>query len=307
MQTLKLFHPGEKSLIADYVDRMNDAMVRNNAATEVRAARMQAELSIQAHAAFLANMNHELRTPLNAIIGFATILHQENEYQLSDEKRQGYVEYILQSADLLLSHIDTLLEVAALESGEMEFHDQEIDLGEILDESIKRADVQAGAAEVSVARRDDGDLIKAWGDPERIGQAVDHLIKTAIKSCDKGGRLLVRATRDENGLPEIAIRDDGDGFTDDEIREALDAFNGDHRGLDRTFSGPGVGYAVAKTFIEMQQGKFSIKSRKGKGTLVRFTMPRHVEGARPVSQDDRATQKASPPTEIEMERTDDAA
>jgi len=74
-------------------------------------------------------------------------------------------------------------------------------------------------------------------------------------------------------LPEIAIRDEGEGLTDDEVKDALTAFNEVHRGLDRAFSGPGVGYAIAKTFIEMQGGQFHIKSRKDRGTFVRLVLP----------------------------------
>jgi len=94
-----------------------------------------------------------------------------------------------------------------------------------------------------------------------------------VKASSKGAKIFARISEDENGWPEIAIRDNGKGLTSDEINSALTAFAEDHRGLDRSFEGPGVELAVAKTFIEMQGGRFTIKSKVGKGTLIRASLP----------------------------------
>lgn len=276
MRALQLFNQFEGSLLAEYTSGMGEALMRRRANLEVRAARAEAENAIKARSEFLANMNHELRTPLNAIMGFAAMLRDGEGFKLDPEKRREYAEYILQSADLLLGHINTILEVAALESGGVELSNAELDLGALLDVSIEKATVRAEAAGVSIIRRDEGEAVAAWGDPVRAGQAIDHLLQTAIKSFEAGGRILVRATHDETGRPEIAVRDEGGGLTDEEVAEALDAFSEVHRGLDRSFQGPGVGYAIAKTFIEIQGGQFFVKSRKGKGTLVRLVLPEPV-------------------------------
>lgn len=278
---------------------MGEALVRHRADLEVRAARIEAELSIKARSEFLANMNHELRTPLNAIIGFATMLRNTDEYELDEERRGEYADYILQSADLLLGHINTILEVAALESGAVEMQGDIVDLGEVLSAALARAKIRADAAGVVLERRDEGTEILAWSDHDRTCQTIDHLLQAAIKSCGEGGRILARTSIDTDGWAEIAIRDDGDGYTSEEIAEALEAFKELHRGLDRSFSGPGVGYAVAKTFAEMQGGQFQIKSRKGQGTLVRMILPPSAEqaGARPQDTQD----------EVSMEMANDAA
>ncbi len=273
MRALKLFTHSEGSLIGDYAHRMSDALRRRRAEMEVRAARAEAEVAIKSRSEFLANMNHELRTPLNAIIGFATMLRDGADYSLDEEQKRTYAEYILQSADLLLGHINTILEVAALESGSVEIVGENVDLGEAMDRAIERVGVRAGADGVTIKSRDDGAGVFGWGDSERTGQAIDHLLQTAVKACGEGGRILVRTRLDERGWPEIAVRDNGAGLSDEELNEALEAFTEMHRGLDRSFSGPGIGYAVAKTFVEMQGGRFTIKSRKGQGTLVRIALP----------------------------------
>ncbi len=274
MRALQFFHrTNEGSLLSDYASMMSEQLMRRRADLEVRAARAEAENAIKARSEFLANMNHELRTPLNAIIGFATMLRQADEFSIDDERTGEYAQYILQSADLLLGHINTILEVAAFESGGIELSNSELDLDLMLGEAIARAKIRADAAGVAIIRRNEGDPVLAWGDEERVAQAIDHIVQCALKACREGGRILVRAAYDLEGRPEIAVRDEGEGMTGEEIKDALTAFNEVHRGLDRAFSGPGVGYAIAKSFIEMQGGQFYIKSRKDRGTFVRLVLP----------------------------------
>ncbi|MEX0644150.1 MAG: HAMP domain-containing sensor histidine kinase [Parvularculaceae bacterium] len=273
MRALNPFSVHDGALIGAYSARLAEALAVRRAALEARAARAQAELSIKARSEFLANMNHELRTPLNAIIGFATMLRDSETYELGEDQRRTYAEYVLQSADLLLAHINTILETAALDSGSLELLRKDDNLRVVLEEAVARAQIAAAAAEVLVENRTTADEISFWGDAERVGQAVDHLLRVALRASAKGASVLVRAAVTEAGLPEIAIRDTGEALTPEAIREALSAFDKVHRGLDRAFAGPGVGLVIAKTFIELQGGRFEIKSRAGKGTVVRIALP----------------------------------
>jgi two-component system cell cycle sensor histidine kinase PleC len=256
----------------EFAGRMAEAMAVRRAELDAKSARAEAELLIRTRSEFLANMNHELRTPLNAIIGFGGMLKDHVNYPLTDEQRTSYAEYILQSADLLLHHINTLLEAAALDSGELAMAPAPLDLGEALGEAVARARVFAEAKKVQFETKDGGPAA-GFGDATRIGQAIDHILRTAVKSTPEGGKVLVRAARDDNGWPEIAIRDRGAGLSPEALQQALTAFGELHRGLDRSFAGPGIGLAIAKTFVELQGGRFSIKSRVGEGTLVRIAMP----------------------------------
>lgn len=303
MRTFRSFTASQGSRLAEYGARVSELLIRRRAELESRAARMEAEFAIKSRSEFLANMNHELRTPLNAIIGFATMLRDSEDYNLGVEQRRTYAEYILQSADLLLGHINTLLEVAALESGRVEMRAAAIDFRALLDDAIERAQVRAESAGVEVRRQSEADDVIGWGDPERTAQAVDHLIQTAIKLSHEGGKVHVRASLAPNGWAEIAVRDEGDGFTEDDLAEALEAFTEIHRGLDRSFLGPGVGYAVAKTFLELQGGKFMIESRAGQGTRARISLPAAQAGEIGGEADDapKAVQKRA------GERDDDAA
>jgi len=274
--------PGSKShtsMLGDYLSNMSEAMAVRRANAEAKRARLEAELSIKARSDFLANMNHELRTPLNAIIGFSTMLKSEGEYSLNEEKRVSYAQYILQSADLLLGHINTILEVAALDGDKIEIESSDVDLREILANVVKKASIAAEAANITIIDKTSSEDIGAFADENRIVQAVDHLIRTSIKLSKDNGEVLVRAAMTPEGWGEIAIRDKGEGFKAADLNKVLNVFGEVHRGLDRSFSGPGVDLAIAKTFVELQGGKFKIKSKPGEGTLVRISFPPPMRSA----------------------------
>lgn len=260
------------SLMADFAGRMAEAMAVRRAELDAKAARAEAELLIKARSEFLANMNHELRTPLNAIIGFGSMLKDASTYPLTEDQRSAYAEYILQSADLLLDHINTLLEAAALDGGEVALEPAAIDLGSALEQAAARAAIFAASRRIEIDVKG-GAPAAAWGDATRLGQAIDHVLRTAVKLSPEGGKVLTRASRDEHGWSEIAVRDRGEGLSPEALEQALSAFRQLHRGLDRSFAGPGIGLAIAKTFVELQGGRFQIKSRIGEGTLVRIALP----------------------------------
>lgn len=284
MRTLTKYISAPSALMSAFATGMGEAMAVRRAGNMARAARAEAEMLIKARAEFLANMNHELRTPLNAIIGFATMLKEGDSYRLTPEQRDNYADYVLQSADLLLSHINTLLEAAALDGGELSLEPAAIDLTAALNDAVTRSKIAADAAKVSIDIKSDGPAAKGWGDTIRIGQALDHIVRTAVKFSPEGSRILVRALMSDDGWGEIAVRDRGPGMTAEEIEKALLAFEGAHRGLDRSFAGPGIGLAIAKTFVDLQGGRFSVKSKIGEGTLVRIALP--PPQAASVAQDD---------------------
>lgn len=274
MRALKPFQGRAGSLIEGYSSRLAEGVAVRRAEVAARAARAEADLSIRARSEFLANMNHELRTPLNAIIGFSTMLKEADVYRLGEEQRRAYAEYVIQSADLLLGHINTILETAALDSGAITMRKTETDVADVLTQAIARAGIAAAAAGVAIENKSADAVPAGWADAERLGQAIDHLLRAAIKSSSKGARILARAGVGANGAPEIAVRDHGVGLDVEGLKKALCVFDEVHRGLDRSFAGPGFGLAIAKTFIEMQGGRFEIKSRPGEGTVVRACLPR---------------------------------
>ena len=286
MRAFDLLNISNGSLLAEYAARMTSAELRNRAESQVDAARTEAEMAIKARSELLSNLNHELRTPLNAIIGFATMLRQQRDFTITPDQEEEYLDYILQSADLLLGHINMLLEIASLENGEIEMNCEQIDLSGLLTDAINNAQIRAQSKSITIQRKDDGASVIGVGDKLRVHQSISHLLGAAIKSSANGSRILVRAAMNDDGAAEIVIRDEGVGFDSDELASALTSFDEVNRGLCKPFTKPGIEYAIAKFFIDMQGGHFFIKSRKGKGTLVRICVYQAADQIGPHSQED---------------------
>ena len=264
------------TFLDSYVSQYRDLVTRRRANVALRAARIEAELAYKARGEFLANMNHELRTPLNAIIGFANMMKDSDTYGLSKEQTTEYLEYILQSSDLLLGHINTILDLASAESGAKIVRQKIVSL-ELVEHSIEKYRPMSDAAGVELTLSHDPDLPLIDVDPDRIDTALSHLLENAITYCEEGGRVVVmlrqgRRTGSQDWL-YIAVKDNGAGMSSEELARALKAFEQVHQGLHRRFEGAGIGLPIARAFIELNGGRFDVKSRKGQGTTVRFALP----------------------------------
>lgn len=271
----------KSSLLDDYIDRYSDVLARRRSSVTLRAAKIEAELAYRARGEFLANMNHELRTPLNAIVGFATMMKEAKTYGLSEQQTGEYLDYILQSADLLLSHINTLLELAAAESGGARMQQRATPVADILQEVVARVQPMAEEANVEIDLSIEDGLPDLWIDPDKVITALSHLVENAVTYCGEGGETKVIARQgrqqDHREWVYLAVQDNGIGMTPEELDRALRIFEQVHQGLDRKYEGVGIGLPIAKSFIELNGGRFSVKSQKGIGTTVRMALPSRQE------------------------------
>jgi signal transduction histidine kinase len=264
-----------QSLLSSYTDRLHDALYRQQSAVALRAARVDAELALRARGAFLASMNHELRTPLNAITGFAGLLKQTGHADLPESQRNEYLDYILQSADLLLSHINTILEIADAESGGSKLSRRAFDLVSVLEQTIADAAEVTDRLDILTDLPDRIPPVDA--DPDRIAAAMRHLLEFVVTALDGPGGLRITVRQGLAGASAdfvyIAMECDELRDIQDEIAAAMRVFDHVHEGLDRKFDTRRLGLPIAKSNIELNGGRFNIKTSVGGGTLIRFALP----------------------------------
>ncbi|WOI54186.1 HAMP domain-containing sensor histidine kinase [Parvularcula sp. LCG005] len=263
-------------MLSSYSETFGDALRRQQSAITLRAAKVDAELAYRARGAFLANMNHELRTPLNAITGFAGLLKDAEAMGLTEEKRGEYLDYILQSADLLLSHINTILEIADAESGGAKLRRRAFSAVDVVEQTIDQVREQlAGQASFTLDLPAGIPVVDA--DPDKVSTAIQHIIDYLVGSAEDHAEIHVTIRPGLGGKSEgfvyTAIECLAEGPTQADIDDALRVFEQFHEGLDRKFEGFRLGLPIAKSFIELNQGKFNIKTLGEKGTLIRFALP----------------------------------
>ena len=256
-----------------------DVTERRRVMDELVAARETAERAGRAREEFLANMSHEMRTPLNAVLGMGELLR---ETPLDDEQRH-LLRALSFSADQLLALINDLLDVAKIESGQIQFERVPFRLAEVV----------GGVAEAVRFRADDkgldlvldpADDVPAClvGDPVRLSQILLNLLSNAVKFTERGRVRLAVSRADagaggdgaEGGLAlRFTVEDTGVGIPSDKLAAVFDRFTQARSDTTRKFGGTGLGLAIVKELTERQGGTVRVESVEGEGTTFAVTIP----------------------------------
>ena len=218
--------------------------------------------------AFLAALSHELRTPLNAILGFTDILLSGADGPLSDDAHEN-LTIVRRSGGHLKRLIDDILDLSALESGQLHLKTEEIDLYEIAQEVLDEARV--GAADKSLRITLSGTSASAWADPLRVRQILTNLVSNAVKFTARGSVELA-VTEEPTGAC-FRIVDTGPGIARHEQAAIFEEYRqtGDR---DANVKGTGLGLAITRRLVRMNRGTISLKSEIGVGTEFWVELPR---------------------------------
>ena len=231
----------------------------------------RAEEANQAKSKFLANMSHELRTPLNAIIGFSEIMESSMFGPLGAEKYNEYCRDIRESGRYLLDVINDILDMSKIEAGRIQLDIEQVDLGQVLADSLRVIAGRAGDKGLSVHSQI-ADGIRFAADRRAIKQITLNLLSNAVKFTPEGGRITVRG-RAAACHVLIAIEDSGIGIAKDALTRLGRPFEQAESQLTKSHQGSGLGLAIAKSLVELHGGSMRIRSRQGAGTLVLVRLP----------------------------------
>ena len=254
---LEPFTSAASGLIRAYRSEMR----RSAAEQAEREARLAAERASAQKTEFLARFSHELRTPLHAILGFAELL-ADGATDAADREHTGV---IVDAATHLTGLVDELFEVAHIERGRIPLAVTDVDLVEVVGETIAltRPDaVHRGAT--LVARRASEPLMVA-ADRVRLKECILNLIRNALVHGGEGVAVEVTSSS-ADGVVELVVADDGPGIPADDLQRVFEPFTrlaNDEQGL-------GLGLAITRSLVEAMGGRVAVESEPGEGT--RFTL-----------------------------------
>jgi PAS domain S-box-containing protein len=234
---------------------------------------------------FLANMSHEIRTPLNAIIGFNEILSKSG--LTSDQQKKVA---IIQTASRTLSVIiNDILDLSKLESGKLELDVKPFQPEQICKQVIHLQSSTARNKGVKLFFSYDNDIPETLlGDDVRLTQILINLISNAIKFTEKGHvELKVKEVLRQGNQSEIAFRitDTGIGIPKDRIKKIFRRFTQAESYTTRLYGGTGLGLSIVKSLIKLHNGKLSVKSNEGLGSVFSFSIRFEVYEGVPFSAD----------------------
>lgn len=238
---------------------------------EAELARRNAEQANLAKSTFIANMSHELRTPMNSIIGFSQFLVHDRSLT---EEQQEYMSLIMRSSEQLLILINEILDMAKIESGNIELNIIDFDLEEILEglDSIYHARiVDEDMTFVSDISTDIPRYLR--GDRNKIRQMLVNLLSNAVKFTESGV-ITLRAWSDKDNPYDVyfQVRDTGIGIAEDELPTLFEPFSQADSGR-KSGSGSGLGLAITQEFAELMSGNITVESELNVGTVFTIFVP----------------------------------
>ena len=258
----------EEMELAGLLGRLVASAVQNIRAYEAERKTVEELRRLSAlRADFVSLVSHELRTPMAAVIGSARTL-QQRWRELTPDQRESFLELIAGETNRLATLIGDVLDTSRIDAGTFTFRFSDVDLGELVRDSVAAAEVSSD--EVALRADVQDPLPAVRGDAERLRQVLMNLLDNAIKYSPAGDEVHVRAYA-EDGRVRIDVRDRGPGIAREDQRLIFEKFGRVTTGNTRP--GTGLGLFIARSIAEAHGGTLEVASAPERGAVFTLELP----------------------------------
>jgi len=250
---------------------MVDVTARVEAERDRELALVRAEEANQAKSEFLATMSHELRTPLNAIMGFSDLIGSQALGPLNE----NYIEYIKDirdSGQLLMELVNDILDISTIETGRHELELEPVAMSGVITDCARVVGGLARDKEIDLQAEQADPEVVAIGDRRALRQILLNLLSNAVKYTGPGGTVNVSSSVVANRAV-LSVADTGPGIPKDKLDVLTQPFVRLNSNPYLSHEGAGLGLAITKSLVELQDGTLEMESAVGRGTTVSILMP----------------------------------
>ena len=220
---------------------------------------------------FMSSVTHELRTPLTSIRAFSELMRDDPD--MATEQRQQFLGIIVTETERLSRLVNQVLDMAKIEAGHAEWHTDDIDMKELLEQAVSTMaeTFREGGVRTELDLQAPGRPVRA--DADRITQVVLNLLSNAAKYAPRGsGVVSVRLRHDAGGV-RVEVQDNGPGIAADQHAMVFERFrqvSGDHHYRP---GGTGLGLPISRQIVNHFGGDLWLDSVPGQGACFGFSLP----------------------------------
>lgn len=279
--TLTRIELGKRKILQATIYDISD---RKATERQLLQAKEAAEAGSRAKSEFLAMMSHELRTPLNAVLGLSQLMRQEI-FGTLNEKQKEYVSCIQSSGEHLLALINDILDLSKVEAGKEQLTFVPLDIQYLCDYCLAMVREQAHEQGLKLKLQIDPQTRILIADERRCKQMLLNLLSNAVKFTPTGEVLLsvtkrpissrVSGSAASTSIQEICftVEDTGIGIASHHLPLLFEPFRQLDSGLNRQFTGTGLGLALTRSLARLHGGEVTVRSNLGEGSQFTLCLP----------------------------------
>jgi signal transduction histidine kinase len=216
---------------------------------------------------FIATISHELKTPISSIKMSLKLVQDERIGSLNDEQKK-LLDNIKDDTQRLLKITGELLNMAQVESGNIQLHIQPVKPEEIIGQAVKAAQNIANLKNISIEIRISEEINMVNADVDKVSWVLLNFLTNAIRYSNENSKVIIAVKPIDNKV-EFSVQDFGTGIEEKYIAKVFDKFFQ----VPHTVSqGTGMGLAISKEIIEKQGGSIAVESILNKGSRFYFRL-----------------------------------